>query len=231
MVDHNLALSGELENLLYNADHVVQLEKDDYLFSAGELVNELYIVKSGKIQIKKTTSDGREMALRICNKGDIVGEISLYREDVKYILNAVALVDSEVSVITKENLERELLHNRRLGIELLNLTSDMALRDQTKIRDLVMYGRRGALFSTLIRFSNTYGKDTDDGVLINIKLTNQELANFCGTSRESINRLLSGLKADKIISVDKGYITIHDMVYLKREINCENCPVVICGIH
>ena len=82
---------------------------------------------------------------------------------------------------------------------------------QTKIRDFILNGKKGALYSTLIRFTNSYGTKTDDSsIIINHSLTNQEIANFCGTSREVINRLLSDLRKLDVISVEKGTITIHD---------------------
>ena len=94
--------------------------------------------------------------------------------------------------------------------------SDHFRKTQTKFRDLVLNGKRGALFSTLIRMSNSYGIQKDNGILIDLPLTNQELANFCGTSRESTNRILSELKKNKIISVKKGKILIWDLQYLKN---------------
>jgi CRP-like cAMP-binding protein len=78
--------------------------------------------------------------------------------------------------------------------------------------------------------SNSYGIQKDNGILIDLPLTNQELANFCGTSRESTNRILSELKKNKIISVKKGKISIWDLQYLKNEIDCENCSAVYCSI-
>jgi CRP/FNR family transcriptional regulator len=103
-------------------------------------------------------------------------------------------------------------------------------KTQAKFRDLVLHGKKGALYSTLIRMSNTHGMKTNKGILIELPLTNQELANFCGTSREVVNRLLSELRKNEIISIDKGTITINDLEYLKREIDCEDCPAVICRI-
>lgn len=228
---NNSQLSDELKGLLSSVDDVLQLKKGDHLFTAGELAKNIFIVKSGKIQIGKMTADGRELALRISKEGELVGEVALYTNSVRYLLNAKALVNSEVAVIRKEDLEQKLLNNSRLAIEFINLISQMSLRDQTKLRDLVMYGRKGALYSTLIRLSNSYGEKKNDDIFINIKLTVQELANFCGTSRESVSRLLSDLRRDHIVTMDKGYITIHDIEHLKKEINCEDCPVVLCSIH
>lgn len=225
-------MSNKLKELLHSVDHTKPIRKDSFLFMEGENADELYIIKSGIIQIGKLSPDGRELALRICNTGDIVGELSLYSDDVKYILNAKALEDGEVAVIKKTRLEEELLKNNNLAIEFMKLMNQSFLRDQTRFRDLVMHGKKGALYSTLIRLSNSYGKKLeDDSIFIDIVLTNQELANFCATSRESVNRLLNDLKRNQIISMKKGNIIIHDLQHLKDEINCENCPIVLCSIH
>lgn len=212
-------------------DDVQYIKKGDHLFTAGEEAENIFIIKSGKIQVGKTTADGRELALRISQKGELVGEVALYTDSIKYILTATALTDCEIVAIGKEQLEQKILNNPQLAVEFINLITEMSLRDQTKMRDLVMYGRKGALYSTLIRLANSYGKLENDVVFINIKLTNQELANFCGTSRESVSRLLSDLRRDHIVTTDRGYITIHDIEHLKSEINCDDCPLVMCTIH
>lgn len=54
--------------------------------------------------------------------------------------------------------------------------------------------QKGALYSTLIRLSNSYGVERSDGILINIVLTNQDLAKFCAAARESVNRMLGDLR-------------------------------------
>lgn len=73
--------------------------------------------------------------------------------------------------------------------------SEHLRRMQTKFRDLVLHGKKGALYSTLIRMTNSYGILKENGILIDLPLTNQELANFCATSRESVNRMLNELKS------------------------------------
>lgn len=73
--------------------------------------------------------------------------------------------------------------------------SEHLRRMQTKFRDLVLHGKKGALYSTLIRMTNSYGVLKENGILIDLPLTNQELANFCATSRESVNRMLNELKS------------------------------------
>ena len=61
-------------------------------------------------------------------------------------------------------------------------------------------------------------------------LTNQELANYSATARESLNRMLSELRRLHVIDIRDGMIFIKDIEFLKREIQCENCGKEICNI-
>ncbi len=224
-------ISTSLSQTLQSVHHIRETEKGTFLFQEGLEASELYIIQSGIIQVSKMVEDGRELTIRLCSSGDLVGELSLFQPTAKYMLNGKVMESGEVAVIYKEALERKLEEDSELALEFMKWLNIQHRKAQTKIRDLVLNGKKGALYSTLIRLANSYGVGTDEGVKINISLTNQELANFCGTSREVVNRLLSDLRKQNIISVEKGIISIHDMEYLKTEINCENCPIDMCNIN
>lgn len=222
--------SIEIKELLKFADRTFTSERGRFLFQEGMPADELYVIISGKIQISKITADGRELSLRICGENDICGELTLFTDSPRYLLSAKVLEEGEIAAIKKEILESEIFHNSKLAFEFMKWMSDHFRKTQTKFRDLVLNGKRGALFSTLIRMTNSYGIQKGNEILIDLPLTNQELANFCGTSRESTNRILSELKRDNIISVKKGKISVLDLQYLKDEIGCENCSAVYCNI-
>lgn len=219
-----------LSHLFDTVHHLRKIEKGSFLFQEGSTADELFIIQSGILQISKIIPDGRELTLRMCTKGDLVGELNLFSPASKFSLSARVIESGEVAVIKKDVLEEKLSQNLPLSIEFIQWMSQQYRKNQTKFRDLVLHGKKGALYSTLIRISNSYGIKTNKGILVDLPLTNQELANFCGTSREVVNRLLSDLRKTNIISIDKGTITIHDLDFLKREIDCEDCPVEICKV-
>ena len=225
-------ISADLSQMLEEyVHHERKIKKGSLLYREGELVTELFIIRSGKVQVSKLTPDGREFTLRLCSVNDLIGEVSLACPNPKHKMNAKVLEDGKVAIIYMKDLENHLLTNNELALEFMKWMSNQNEISQTKIRDLILNGKKGALYSTLIRLSNSYGTKTDDSsIIINHSLTNQEIANFCGTSREVINRLLSDLRKLDVISVEKGTITIHDLHYLRAEINCENCPPHICTI-
>ncbi|MBC5637281.1 Crp/Fnr family transcriptional regulator [Ornithinibacillus sp. BX22] len=228
----HLSISIDLRNLLDSISTTKKIYKDTFLFHEGLQANEIFIIKSGLLQVSKLTTDGKELILRICNHGDMVGELSLFSDDPKYLLSGKVLTTGEVEVIRKDELENALLSNSELTLEYMKWSSTQMRKFQSKLRDLLLNGKKGALYSTLIRLANSYGLKHDDGILIDVVLTNQELANFCAATRESINRMLVKLRQLNVISMDKsGKIFIKDMDYLKMEIGCENCPLEICNIN
>lgn len=226
-VQENIAID-ELRKI---SDHIKPIKKDSLLFSEGAIADELFIINSGIVKIGKLTLDGRDLSIRLSEEGNIIGELFPYAKEIKHMHNAKVIEDGEVTVVKMDRLREELLLNNRLAINLMEVMSNNSRRDQMRIRDLVSYGKKGALYSTLIRLTNSYGEDVDGDILINIKLTNVELASFCSTSRESVNRILNDLRRRDIVSINEGHIIIHDLQYLRDAVNCENCSIDLCSIH
>lgn len=158
-------ISSDLYELLESISTKRKMEKHTYLFREGMDAEELYLIQSGLIEIGKLTSDGKDLTLRICQKHDIVGELTLFTEEPRYMLSAKVLEDGEVLVINKNKLEKELIQNGALTFEFMKWMSTHLRKIQSKIRDLLLHGKKGALYSTLIRLSNSYGVERSDGIL------------------------------------------------------------------
>lgn len=223
-------LSYELGELLKSAERIVPIKKGSFLFKEGQEAREMYIILSGKVQISKMNAEGNELSLRLCKHNDIVGELTLFTVDPRYIFNAKVIENGEAAAINIADLEQAFFKNSELAFEFLKWMNDHIRKTITKFRDLVLNGKKGALYSTIIRLCNSYGVLRENGIEISVPLTNQDLANFCGTARESVSRMLTELRKNHTISISKKIITVHDLDYLKKEIDCENCPIEYCNI-
>jgi CRP-like cAMP-binding protein len=224
------SLSYDLGELLKNTNRKVKLKKGNFLFQEGQEAKEMYILLSGKVQISKMNAEGKELTLRLCAHNDIVGELTLFTVDPKYLFNAKVLEAGEAAAINIDDLERILFNNSKLAYEYMKWMNDHIRKTITKFRDLVLNGKKGALYSTLIRLCNSYGVLRPDGIFIDVPLTNQDLANYCGTARESVSRMLGELRDEGVISIERKKIVVHKLNYLKTEIDCENCPIEYCNI-
>lgn len=223
-------LTYEIGELIKASEKIVKFKKGTFLFREGQEAKEMYIILSGKVQISKMNAEGKELYLRLCKENDIVGELTLFTVGPRYLFNAKVLEDGEAAAINIETLEETLFNNSQLAYQFLKWMNDHIRKTITKFRDLVLHGKKGALYSTLIRLSNSYGIEKEDGIHINVPITNQDLANYCGTARESVSRMLGELRDGGFISIHKKRIIIHEMQFLKQEIDCENCPIEYCNI-
>ena len=230
MNEETLGSAPDLQELLTIRHTVKEYQKDSYLFREGDPIKGIYLIRSGKVQIGKVTPDGRELTLRICGPNQFVGEFTLFSVKPKYMLDAKVISDLVCVKINIEDLEESLASDASMAVAFMKWMGVNQQKTQTKFRDLLLNGKKGALYSTLIRMTNSYGMRQEDGILIDLPLTNQELANFCGMTREVVNRLLNDLKKHGKISMVEGKILIEDLQYLKDEINCEECPIAFCRI-
>lgn len=209
---------------------VISLHDGAYLYREGAPAHYFYIVRSGHIFVVKYGASGRVLALRLATKGSLVGELPIYEEKPTYLFSAIARSAAEVYAIEFPVLEAYLEKHPHLAVALLKLIGMHMRKQHLKFRDLVLYGKKGALCSTLLRLANSYGMETDEGILISVPLTNQELANYSASARESLNRMLAELKKCGVIDMRGHLILIKDIDYLKKTIHCENCGVEICNI-
>lgn len=222
-------LSEESQQLLLSVGKKVSVKKGIYLFHEGDISNYIYLVISGKVRLNKATPDGRELTMHFKRENELVGEMGLFN-DMSISVGAEVVEDSILIKFKKTELENVYLKNGEIAVTFMKWFTKNTQVMQTKFRDLIMYDKKGACYSTLIRFSNSYGVKTNEGILINTQLTNQEIANYIGTTRESVNRMLNKLKKENIINIEKKYISIKNIEYLKRHIQCDECPIEICTV-
>jgi CRP/FNR family transcriptional regulator len=133
--------------------------------------------------------------------------------------------------IKKEQFEEFVSTDPDATRALVSWMSTSYLKAQMKCQDLIMNGKKGGLYSILIRLCNSYGVMTEDGILIDLPLTHQELANLTYGTREVIQRALKELREKDVISYDQQKFTIKSLNYLKKEVDCQNCSHEICGLN
>ncbi|RJE86951.1 Crp/Fnr family transcriptional regulator [Paenibacillus sp. 1011MAR3C5] len=220
-------LSQESFEKLQGIMYVRHFEKGSCLFWEGDAANHLYYIMDGRVRTTKSADNGRTLTLYLHQQGDLIGQMDPFQDSV-HNFSAEVTEDVQVGVIQRKDLEVLLWQNSDLAIEFMKWMGLMHRLTQTKFRDLIMFGKTGALCSLLIRLSNSYGKEIEDGIIIDLKINNTELADMIGATRESVNRMLSELKKDNVIYNQHGHMVIKDIAYLREVCHCENCPKEVC---
>ena len=236
-IDHSITQrSSNTDN--FSPDNLAKLKKITYEYTApvgtflyweGDTADKLYYIKKGRVKITKATDDGKQLILYMYQTGDMFGQLDSFHVST-HTFNAEVSEESVIGIIQLKDLEVLLWQHGDLAIEFMKWMGQLHRTTQNKFRDLLMFGKPGALCSVLIRLSNTYGKPHGSDVLIQTRLTNTELAEMIGATRESVNRMLSDLKKQEVIDYQDNLIIIKDMDFLRDLCHCENCPGNICRI-
>lgn len=231
MKDFNISLYSLLIQHFIEKETVQKVKAGTFLFHEKEKVNHIYLLLSGSISLGRLHMKGKEFTLKILTGEEILLEYSLFKPAPKYLFYAKAMTDCEVFMIKREQFEEFILQDKNNLGTLTAWLSTRYLKAQMKCQDLIINGKKGGLYSILIRLCNSYGVLTDEGILIDLPLTHQELANLTYGTREVIQRMLKELRENDIISYERQKLTVKNISYLKEEVDCQNCPYEICGLN
>ena len=178
----------------------------------GEVV---YVVLSGTIKIYVQQLDGTEVILAILGPGDTVGEMSLV-DSAGRSANVVTLEKSTLLWMDRDTFHDCLQTIPSVTYNLVQILSDRLRLANEQIQALATLDVYGRVARQILAFAARYGQTTKQGhTLIPIRLTQSDLADLVGASRERINQVVVCYKREKYISVDRNYrITVRNQAAL-----------------
>jgi CRP/FNR family transcriptional regulator, polysaccharide utilization system transcription regulator len=207
-------LTPEQTTLLNEYSNIITLSKSEVLFKEGEVPTGLYTILRGKIKVYRTGNEGKEQIVRLNNVGDIVGYRALIGHD-DYKSGAATLEETQVCFIPKEIVLRVMEDNILIYKRIIQLLSDDLKYAEQKIKELAQKPVRERVADALLQLKNKYGYEKD-GITINISMSREELANLVGTATETLIRILSDFKKDKMIDLDHRKIKVLMLENLER---------------
>ena len=186
----------------------------EIIFFEDEPGEGLFLVKSGKVKLTKMVESGDEQILTIIQPGNVFAEVVLFG-NADYPATAVALEDSKLYLIRSKDMEKLIKDKPSIAVKLLDLMSKRLRRAQKLVRDMGLKDTTCRTASLLLYLAQEYGVKRSNGIRIDLKLTQQELANMIGTTRETISRVLNKFKEKDIIKTAHKKMIINDLEQLK----------------
>ncbi len=208
---------------------LVPIKKGSFVFMEGDKAEKIFFIKEGTFRVHKQIDDGKEVTVFLRGADDGFGEIGPFSGPT-YSCSAHAETNGEVYCIDEDKIESILTNNGAITLEFLRWAAESLETSGSKLKDYMMHQTQGAVASVLIRLTNMYGKETEDGIVIDEPITNYDIASHIGSSRETVNRFINGWRQEGIIEVDRKIITIKDMDYFRDMLKCDKCGVQNCVI-
>lgn len=215
-----------VEKLIPLVKRKIVIPSNKMLFSQGINRNNVIIIFEGEYKLTHILPNSKEFTVGYYKAPNILLPQFLDNNNSLSLFRAEAKRNCTIGIIPfeEENFDKETWR------DFFYYNNLMSQKNYLQMRDLLFNTKRNALFSILIRFSNSYGIKVDNGIKITVKLSNIDLAEYTGTTPETISRILKIIKEKHLIKYEKKHMIITDIEYMKKELGCNCCNNKLCGI-
>lgn len=188
---------------------------DQIIFHLGDPAGLLYIISSGKVKISHSSVEGQEAVLAILGAGDFFGELALL-DDSPRSATAEAIELTETLTLHRDEFLSFLDNNPDFTRHVLTILARRIRHLNEQISDIFFLDLPARLARTLLLLADQHGRQTPDGVLIDLSLTQTDLAEMTGATRVSINKALGRFRRAKWVNVAGRQLTVLDPAALRR---------------
>jgi CRP/FNR family transcriptional regulator, cyclic AMP receptor protein len=209
------ALSEQDATALRSGIIDVQLDRGERLFLEGDTGDKLYIILSGKIKLTKAAPDGRENLLSVHGPGEMFGELSLF-DPIPRTSSATAVTSAQLAGLAHDDLRAWLSTRPEVAMHLLQALAQRLRRINEVKADLVFTDVPGRVAKALLDLAERFGVQTPEGVQVNHDLTQEELAQLVGASRETVNKALADFTARGWIQLAAKSVLVTDTDRLRK---------------
>jgi CRP/FNR family transcriptional regulator, cyclic AMP receptor protein len=184
------------------------------IFQKGDPGNSMIAVVRGRVKICAHSSEGKELILNIIERGGLFGEIALFDGEPR-TADAIALEDTDLLSLERSRFQPFLKENPDLALRLLAVVCKRFRETSEHLEDTLFREAPSRLARCLLRLSRAFGKDVDGSTVLDIKLSQQQLGNYVGVSRETVNKQLGEWQRDGLIAINSSIITLRNKAALE----------------
>jgi CRP-like cAMP-binding protein len=203
-----LVLEEEETKAIIQTGLKINYPKGHVIFSAGDKANQIYYIESGYVKIYRLNADGRKVNVgSLRNPGEIMGIAETLYETERTCF-AGTMTDAVLYVVTYKDFLKLMTDHHYLSIKVAKLLGTRMREAESIIHELVCWQVPGRLALMLLKIGERCGINTENGTLIKLRLTHEEIANMIGTSRQTVTSLINTFKQEQSITVEGKDIKI-----------------------
>jgi len=187
------------------------------LMHEGQVGEEVFILVTGRVKVTCATTEGREAVLRFCGPGDLLGELSVLDESPRSS-SVEALEPVEALVLPASDFRALVASRPQLTLALMRMLS-RRFRDADRKRiEFAASQTLGRVAARLVELAECYGEEGEAGVVIDLRISQDELAGWTGSSREALAKALHTLRDLGLVATERRRLTVLDLEGMRRQI-------------
>jgi len=190
-------------------------QKDDYIFFEGDAPEWFYIVKEGKVKLVKHSDTGKDVILQVFAPGDMFGEVSLL-DRKPYASSAQVMEASTILKLARQDFLLFFGRHPFVATEMIMELGRQLREAHATIKSLAVDRVEQRIANILLKLADKLGAPEKGGIMLNLSLTRQDLADMAGTTVETTIRVMSRFTKAKIIKPVSGKVFILDPPALQR---------------
>ncbi len=194
-----------------------RLRRSEVLFREGDEGHQLYVVTDGKVKMGRTSTDGRENLLALLGPGQMFGELSLFDPGPRQS-TVTAVTDCVMQSLTHDELLQWLTGRPEVAQGLLAQLAHRLRRANDVVADLVFSDVPGRVAKALLDLAARFGRPADDGIHVHHDLTQEELAQLVGASRETVNKALADFGSRGWLRLEPRSVVLLDVERLRGRV-------------
>lgn len=198
-----------------------RVEAETFLFFQGDEAQSVMLIVQGMVKLSQVTEEGQQVLMEMVSAGGCIGVVAMFGNQ-KYPVSAQAVVSSEYLYWDHETLNALLTRFPQLALNIIRILTDYIEVFQERIRALSTQRVERRLARTLLRLAQHSGKKTSRGVLINLPLSRQDLAELTGTTIFTVSRILSQWESQGLIRSSRKKVEIlfpHGLASVAEDLN------------
>jgi CRP/FNR family transcriptional regulator len=184
------ALDTESASMLEARLTTRTLSRSHVVFREGDTGDRLFVVLEGKVKISRAAADGRENLLAVLGASEMFGELSLFDPGPR-TATVTTVTESTLASLDHDDLRPLLTERPGVAVQLLQALAQRLRRTNEAMADLVFTDVPGRVAKALLDLAEKFGTPEADGLRVRHDLTQEELAQLVGASRETVNKALS----------------------------------------
>ena len=208
-------VAPEAREALASALRYHDYTRGESVFTEGEQGDSLFIVLTGKVKVGRRAADGRENMLSVMGPSDMFGELSLFDPGPR-TATATVLTEARLASLAHAALRPWINDRPEIAEQLLRVLARRLRRTNDALADLIFTDVPGRVAKALLGLSERFGSQQSDGVRVHHDLTQEELAQLVGASRETVNKALADFASRGWLRVESRAVTILDADRLAR---------------